>query len=280
MHRAQYFWECVTLARRLVIAGVALAKELVTKQTARFTYLVSQPFLLAHAECVCVCVCVCVSSLLCCQCGVCSQGMTSVLFLIIQVYYAPYGMRIDNTAELLAQATLLLLCIFLESAEQPIQPGLAAGLSSMCLIVGLLFALRIVLDRYETLARSIGLISKRSRASASARASSSSVKSPIEREHKSNASMEMDAVAAAAGASAPHKSQASLELDAAAAAEAAAAPERATSPKSQASSIEMDMEPAPPSADALGTDAPPPPPPPPPTELEAGDIDAKAASAV
>ncbi len=88
------------------------------------------------------------------------QGMSGVLFLGVQAYARPYRLPLDNSAELLAQISLLILCIFLESASVPISTPRAIGLTAMCMFVSALFVARIVIDRWASLAQLLGINTK------------------------------------------------------------------------------------------------------------------------
>ncbi len=74
-----------------------------------------------------------------------------VLFLAIHVLLRPFSLTLDNYAETIAEVTLVILCLFLSTGGSPISTGMAGGLTAMCLVVGVVFALRVLLSRYSKL---------------------------------------------------------------------------------------------------------------------------------
>jgi hypothetical protein len=74
-----------------------------------------------------------------------------VIFLSIHVLLRPFSLTLDNYAETIAEATLIILCMFLSTGGSPISPGLSGGLTAMCFVVGMLFVGRVLLSRYSKL---------------------------------------------------------------------------------------------------------------------------------
>jgi hypothetical protein len=90
-----------------------------------------------------------------------------VLFLAIHVLLRPFSLTLDNYAETIAEVTLVILCLFLISGGSPISTEMAGGLTAMCLVVGVVFALRVLLSRYSKLMNQLaGGKEKRGRSSA------------------------------------------------------------------------------------------------------------------
>ncbi len=119
-----YTWESFVVVRRLVLATVTFAPQFNTDQSQRFTYLN-----------------------LCC-----------VAFLSVHLLFVPFRLPIDNYAEATGEFTLVVLTLFLASAPTPLPETYAGGLSAMCFAVGLVFAIRVIVNRWERAKRLVGQI--------------------------------------------------------------------------------------------------------------------------
>ncbi len=77
----------------------------------------------------------------------------NVLVFSIQFLAKPYALVIDNFAESLSSVTLSILTLMLIAAPDPLPIETAYGVTLMCLVVALIFVVRIAYTRYATMKR-------------------------------------------------------------------------------------------------------------------------------